>query len=427
MRQREVAVCGAGIAGIATAYYLAKKYGRSKVALIDRLLPMSLTTSKSGENFRDYWPQECMASFAGRSLDLMEDLANDSDDAFDMRFFGYDFVSESRDNNILGVAPLAGPSRRPGSGLKRNRDADAILQQHPHLAQTIRQVLHIERAGALDVYALGSLMLSRARAAGVELVQATVEAIESVPSGFTLRLNSGGAREPLAADRVVLAAGPFTDELARMLGVELAVESFLQRKILIPDPEGVIPRTMPFTVFADAQVLRWSVEERELIDADPGYSWLLEEFPGGLHVKPESKDLIKLGWAYNRTPEPPQWHPVDSIDFPSIVLKGATRFIPGLEQYAGDRIPTPVVQYSGYYTRTRENWPLIGPLEVDGLYAVTALSGYGTMCACAAGELCADWMMDGALPNYAGHFHPDRRSDPTILAEIDSLESDGQL
>ncbi|MCP5112362.1 MAG: FAD-binding oxidoreductase, partial [bacterium] len=116
----------------------------------------------------------------------------------------------------------------------------------------------------------------------------------------------------------------------------------------------------------------------------------------------------------------------DDLEFPSIVLRGASRFIPALGRYA-DRVPTPVVQYAGYYTRTRENWPLIGPLQPEGLYVVGALSGYGTMCACAAGELCADWMMGGSLPDYARNFHPDRYSDPAVLAEIEGLESDGQL
>ena len=44
-----------------------------------------------------------MASFAGRSLDLMEELAAESGDAFDMRHFGYDFVSEPPDRDMLAL------------------------------------------------------------------------------------------------------------------------------------------------------------------------------------------------------------------------------------------------------------------------------------------------------------------------------------
>jgi glycine/D-amino acid oxidase-like deaminating enzyme len=183
---------------------------------------------------------------------------------------------------------------------------------------------------------------------------------------------------------------------------------------------------MPFTIFADPQHLDWDEAERELIEGNPDYQWLLEEFPAGLHIKPDSPGRIKLGWAYNRSPENPRWEPAEEGNFPGIVIRGASRFIPGLKQYR-DQIPTPVTQFSGYYTRTAENWPLIGPLQKPGLYAAAALSGYGTMAACAAGELCADHIMGAALPGYARQFHPDRYNDTEVLAEMASLASDGQL
>ena len=85
MKQAHIAVVGAGIAGIATAYYLAVKHARKRILLIDKLQPMSLTTSKSGENFRDYWPQACMAEFTTHSLDLMQDLIDTHGDVFHMR------------------------------------------------------------------------------------------------------------------------------------------------------------------------------------------------------------------------------------------------------------------------------------------------------------------------------------------------------
>ncbi len=423
MQRYEIAIVGAGIAGIATAYYLASKYGQTRIVLIDRSLPMSLTTSKSGENFRDYWPQACMASFARRSLDLMQGLADASDNAFDLRFSGYDYVSESADWEVFPPDPLEDSP----SGLNRTRGAGAIRQRYPYLAETIQQVFHVDRASAIDVHALGSLLLSRARGTGVELRYGTVESIERRSSAFALDLATAGSRIQVVADRLVLAAGPFVDQLARMMDVELPVQSFLQRKTVIPDPEQIIPRDMPFTIFADPQTLSWSDEEAELIADNPDYRWLQGEFPGGLHVKPESRDLVKLGWAYNRKAELPKWDSEEDMEFPNIVLRGASRFLPALSRYAGDLIPTPVVQYSGYYTRTQENWPLIGPLRHEGLYAVAALSGYGTMCACAAGELCADWMSGGEPAAYARYFHPDRYNDPAILAEIDGQESDGQL
>jgi glycine/D-amino acid oxidase-like deaminating enzyme len=432
-KNSRIVICGAGIAGVATAYYLAVKCRQRDVVLVDRLQPLSLTTSKSGENIRDYWPQPCMASLSERSIELMEELAAESSNAFSLRFSGYDFVSESSGREIFPSEHLRGTDDTNDSGSAGAPrpvhifDRDSIKQNFPWLSDAISQVVHIPRAGTIDVYALGSLLLDRARRAGVEILQARVSAIHQPASGgFELQLGRKGAVGTLRAEKLVLAAGPFTSELAGMLGIELPIENFLQRKIVIRDPQCIVPRDMPFTVFADPQKLIWNDEERELISEDPEYRWLLDEFPAGLHIKPESRDQVKLGWAYNRLPEKPRWEPDDDIDFPNIVMRGASRFMPALRAYV-EELPTPVVQMAGYYSRTPENWPLIGPLEVEGSFAVAALSGFGTMAACAAGELCAAWMTDAPLPGYARNFHPNRYSDPGIMTEISKIESDGQL
>ena len=41
---------------------------------------------------------------------------------------------------------------------------------------------------------------------------------------------------------------------------------------------------------------------------------------------------------------------------------------------------------------TDVNWPLIGPMGPEGAFMNCAQSGFGTMAACASGELCATWV-----------------------------------
>ena len=166
-----------------------------------------------------------------------------------------------------------------------------------------------------------------------------------------------------------------------------------------------------------------SVQKRYPIDAGfgPHLFW-----SGDFTRNHIPRRLIKLGWAYNRQFEQPVWAAETDVEFPSIVMRGASRFIPALERYV-EQLPTPVVQYAGYYTRTRENWPMIGPLDHPDLYAVAALSGYGTMAACAAGELCANWIMNEPLPGYAENFHPDRYDNPAVQLQLSRIDSDGQL
>ena len=113
-------------------------------------------------------------------------------------------------------------------------------------------------------------------------------------------------------------------------------------------------------------------------------------------------------------------------EFPDIVLRGAARLIPGLKQYY-DRIPQPVVHYGGYYTKTRENLPVIGPLDVKGAWVVGALSGFGIMVGCAAGELTAAWISGGTLPGYARDLSPGRFQDPRYTRKIREIQEDGEL
>ncbi|MCP4048754.1 MAG: FAD-binding oxidoreductase [Gammaproteobacteria bacterium] len=421
MKNTQIVICGAGIAGIATAYYLAVKYRQEQIVLIDKNLPMSLTTSKSGENFREYWPQPCMTALTRRSIDLMKVLSDDSNNVFEMRYSGYDFVSESVGRDIFPAEHLDHTDT-----LSQISGGKFVCALHDYLGESIQQLVHIDRAGAIDVHALGSLMLAKAKKAGVLVIRSTIEAMEYLETGYRLKLSGNANHRSIKTEKLVLTPGPFINEMAGMLGIELPIESVLQRKFVIPDTQNVIPRNMPFTIFADSQYLQWSDEERALIEDDPEYRWLLDEFPPGLHIKPEGVGNIKLGWAYNRKPEAPRWETSDDFDFPNITLRGASRFIPALKPYV-DEPPTPIVQFSGYYTRTAENLPLIGPLDKEGLFTVSALSGYGTMAACSAGELCADWMMGGELPGYAHYFHPDRYGDDQLMAEIHRIGSDGQL
>ena len=100
--------------------------------------------------------------------------------------------------------------------------------------------------------------------------------------------------------------------------------------------------------------------------------------------------------------------------------------IPGLQQYVKKK-PGQMVQDGGFYTKTKENLPLIGHTDVDGFHLLGALSGYGLMAACAAGELIAQWMTDSELPEYVDYFSMARYSDPDIANALESEAAAGEL
>jgi len=415
-----VAICGAGIAGVATAYYLLQKEKDFDVILIDKHQPLSFTTSKSGENFRNYWPQECMQEFISHSIELMTQLRNEfGNDSFDMVYSGYNFISHDRKQPIFGIKDEMSFEGE----LETNIDPDSIQNEYPYLDSTIQKIVSIKNAGNIDVYDLGSLMLCEVYKKKAQLINGEILSIAKRKSGFEILLNS---KESINADKVVIAAGPFMNNIAGMMDLEFPIFNTLQRKVIIPDPKNIIPKSMPFSIYSDAQYLDWSPEEMDFFSSEKKCRWLLDEFPGGLHIKPVYEG-IKMGWAFHTKRVFPDWEQSKSDLFPQVVLKGASRFIPRMIEYEND-IPAPLIEYAGYYTRTKENWPLIGPAKLKNVYVVGALAGYGTMSACAAGELCAEYVIGKSeLPSYAKYFNPNRYQVPEMIKSMEQLQSDGQL
>ena len=145
--------------------------------------------------------------------------------------------------------------------------------------------------------------------------------------------------------------------------------------------------------------------------------------PGGIHCKAEGAERgnwIKLGWAYATEPTEPLREPELDDRFPEVVLRGAARLNPGLKGYY-ERLPRSMSHYGGYYTMTKENWPLIGPAGPDGSFVVGALSGFGTMAACAAGHLAAATATGAGVPDYAGLLGLGRYDDPGFVTRLENI------
>ena len=108
----EVVICGAGIAGVATAYHLAVRRGVRGVVLVDERPPLTLTSDKSTECYRNWWPGpgDAMVAVMNRSIDLLEQLARESGNIFQLNRRGYLFATA--DPVRLRRLPRVGGSRR---------------------------------------------------------------------------------------------------------------------------------------------------------------------------------------------------------------------------------------------------------------------------------------------------------------------------
>ena len=454
----EVVICGAGIAGISAAYHLAVRHGVGRVILVDERPPLSLTSDKSTECYRNWWPGpgDAMVRLMNRSIDLLDDWARESGNRFNLNRRGYlfataeaeragQFVAAGEEAASLGAGRLRrhGPSSEeaayapaPSSGFEGQPDGsdlitdpDLIRRHFPYLAPDTLAVIHPRRCGWFSAQQLGAFLLERARASGVEVLPGRMTAVRTAGGRVRgVRVDGSGGSHEVETGRLVLAAGPLLQSVAAMLDLELPVTAEWHVKVAMADPLRVVPRDAPLLIWTDPQLLAWTSDERRELAESESTRRLLEPFPAGVHARPEGPDdspILLILWTYHtETREPVYPGPVDPM-YPEVALRGLARMLPGLRAYFG-RAPRPVVD-GGYYLKTRENRPLIGPLPVQGAFVLGALSGYGLMASAAAGEILAAHVVGDEAPSYARAFRLERYEDPTYQALLEDWGTTGQL
>lgn len=445
----DILILGAGMAGLATAYHLAVKHNVKNIAIVDERAPLGLTSSRGTMAYRNWFPGpgDAMVRLMNRSIDLLQEIDSLNDGAAQAKHTiqlsqnGYVYFT-ARESQIERWRELARDAAQRGVGAFRENgvtnsfvpngvdlvtNPDVIRKRYPRLARDVVAMLHIRRAGAFDAIALGNWLFAQAQTRGAQWIQERVEKISTRGNRITgVHLASGAE---ISTNTLVIAAGPLLPHIARMLEIELPVYNELHAKITMRDSARVLPRDGDLLLWSDPQALEWNADERAQFAASPETRWLLDEFPGGAHYLPKGTDAdpkFMALWTYDIQPtaflEPPRIEP----HYAEIVLRGIARMIPEARVYFGKGRDAFVD--GGYYCKTRENRPLIGPLPIDGAYVIGALSGFGVMASQGAAELLSAQLVGATLPDYAKSFLLSRYEDPAYRALLEHWDARaGQL
>ena len=449
----KIVICGAGIAGVAAAYSLMTAFGAEDVTIVDQDRPLSLTSDKSTEAYRNWWPGPDweMTAFMDRSLDLIEDIARATGNRINLNRRGYVFASADR-SKIDFLQTMAKTAEARGAGAARFHetansvytpspehgfdlslagadivtDRSVIRRHFPYLSPETVVIAHVRRAGWLSAQQLGAVMLETIRARGVKLVRGEV-------AGFRTRGNRVDAVEVATADgrhvfeasHVVLAGGPFQSKLAALIGVTLPITAERHRKVSFQDTLGAMPRSAPMMIWLDEQYLPFNDDDRAALADDPESAWILGKFPAGVHGRPDGAYAALVLFNHHGEAVEPVFPLPDEPHYAEIALRGMATMVPALQAYNGK--PSRPYVDGGYYVRTRENRPLIGPAGPEGAFVSCAYSGFGVMASAAGGELVASHIMEAPLPRYAPAFLPSRYQDPRYSAALDTWGDGGQL
>lgn len=440
-------VAGAGIAGISAAYHLVKR-GVGKVVLADSLPPLSVTSDKSTEGYRNLFSDARMVSFMNRSIDLLDKINDESDNQIQMNRNGYLFVATSENSlNTLVSTVKTGCDAGAGMLRKTNYRTDVdmgadvlnsnIREVFPCLADSVVGGTHIRRAGWMSAQQLGMFMLDYLNSAGshrFELVKSNVVSRSSSETQLcTVTLEDNNI---IHTSRLVVSTGPMLRQSIKSLtGLDFPVYCELHLKASFHDYLNAVPRDLPFLIYSSPTQMYMTESEKSILQAeanagDAASQNMLDIFPGGVHVRPDGNgNSCLLLWTYRTEVYETPIFPIPTEDHGvcgELCLRGMAQVIPALRQYIDEgNIPKMFVD-GGYYCKTADNRPLVGPVGVPGVYLCGAMSGYGIMSSQAAGETVAMHVMGESLPNYASAVLPERVFKPDYMGTPEDMLLSGK-
>ena len=341
----DVVIVGGGVMGSAVAWFLTQHRDfNGSIAIVERDPSFAQASSAlSASAIRQQFSTPISVSMSQFGWDFLR--RGDSQ-------FGQDFSLKERGYLMLGNHRCATP--------------DVRLLDQPHLASRFgwlnSEDLHSatwceHREGWFDGPALHSTLLRSARAAGVALIQATVNSFHCDDRGISsVELSNG---EPLTARHYVNAAGAWSGSLLPE-HLPLPIEARKRDVFVFSCPNG--PDDLPMI---------WD--------------------PSGLWIRPEG-DRYLCGCA-----------PAAQTDTPlQPLIPDYERFDNTLWPLLAHRVPAfesvrLTGAWSGYYEYcTFDQNGFVGPVkDCDGLLLACGFSGHGMQHAPAVGRGIAEWIVSG--------------------------------
>ncbi|MET0930814.1 MAG: FAD-binding oxidoreductase [Aeromicrobium sp.] len=344
-----VVVIGGGVMGVSTAYHLARA-GVRDVVLVERDELGSGSTCKAAGGVRAQFSDAVNIELGQRSLRTFETFREEFGQEIDLHQVGYLFLLDRPDHvaaferNVALQNELGVPTRM--IDVAEAKRMSPLISTDGLLAAAF---------GPLDGHCTPESVVlgyaGAARRAGATLVRGTTVE-EILHDDGTIR-GVRTDRGDTATDTVICTAGPWSQAVGAMVGVDLPVTP-IRRQILITEAmPGLDPRT-PFTI----------------------------DFASSFYFHGEGQGLL-LGMS-------------DPDETPGFKLQRSDDWLPRLGEVIETRAPAIgevglASGWAGLYEMTPDHNALIG--EADGvsrfLYA-TGFSGHGFLMGPAVGEVMRD-------------------------------------
>lgn len=349
MRERaDIVVVGAGIMGLSIAYNLARHHGLTDIVVVDKSYLCGGASGRNGGGVRAQFSSEENIRLMQESLRLCREFAAELKIHVWFRQGGYLFLVRSE----------AGRANLERSVAVQNGCGLATRMLSPKEAQRLVPELSLEGVVAASFNADDAIVFpwsflwgyaSGARKLGVDIETHTrVEGFRTTGSRIDAVVTSKGE---IRTHRVVNAAGAWSPEVARMLGVELPNRP----------------------------------HRHEICASEPLKPWLgplVADLSNGLYFSQSTRGEIVGG--ISNADVPPGLDMGSSHRFLALYADAMVRTCPILGSVKVLR------QWAGCYDRTPDANPILGEVdEIEGFYQVSGFMGHGFMMAPVIGKLVA--------------------------------------
>jgi heterotetrameric sarcosine oxidase beta subunit len=349
----EVVIVGAGIMGLSIAYNLARHHGVRDVTILDRSYVCGGASGRNGGGVRAQWSNEATVRLMQESIRICRDFAREMKINVWFRQGGYLFLVRTEERRRVLEASVK----------VQNECGLMTRMLSPREAREI--VPELDESGILAAsfnpddgvvfpwpflwgYAEGAKKL------GVEVATFTdVVGFETSGRRIDAVITSHGK---VRTHKVVNAAGAWSPEIARMLGVELPNRP----------------------------------HRHEICSSEPLKPWLsplVADLTNGLYFSQSTRGEIVGGISSDEVPEGIDQR--SSHRFLALYARALTSTCPVLGSVKVLR------QWAGCYDITPDQNPIVGQVdEVDDFFQVSGFMGHGFMMAPVIGKLMAQYIAE---------------------------------
>ena len=368
MRDRaEIVIIGAGIMGLAIAYHLARA-GTKDIVVVDKSYLCGGASGRNGGGVRAQWSSEANVRLMQESIRMCRDFASEMKINVWFRQGGYLFLVRDEDKRraleksakVQNECGLGTRMLTPAQARKvvPELDTDGIVAAAYNPDDGVVFPWPFVWGFAQAARKLGVEVETFRDVVGFDVVGKRIDAVVTRKlgtDGGTIAASAAeqgtGPLERIRTHRVVNAAGAWSPEIAKLLGVELPNKP----------------------------------HRHEICSTEPLKPWLrplVADLTDGLYFSQSTRGEIVGGVGQHRVPEGLDQN--SSFAFLGIYARSLVRACPILGNVKVLR------QWAGCYDITPDQNPIVGEIdEIEDFYQASGFMGHGFMMAPVMGKLIA--------------------------------------